>query len=318
MGQTTWGWLVIIYLFLGGLGAGAFLTAAFFELSGWRYKREFCPVTLTGATISAPAVAIGSALLILDLGVAKGEPWRILYMFTQFDSVMTWGIWILSLFIPIGLIYGFLELIEVEPFLKGLVWARAPWLLPRVRKYRRRVAAVGSFFAVGTAIYTGVLISAVGPAVPLWSQPILPFLPIPLMPLLFLVSAVSSGLALTFDLAATIARPHIHDDVRPMPLIHIILIGLENMLIGLLFITALSSGGAAAESARWAMYGPLRTIFWIGIVLIGLVVPFAVHAYALGTRKHSLAMGLGSGVGIVIAGLFLRYLIITAGIPAYL
>jgi polysulfide reductase chain C len=318
MGQTTWGWLVIIYLFLGGLGAGAFLTAAFFELSGWRYQREFCPVTLTGACISAPAVAIGSALLILDLGAARSEPWRIFHMFTQFDSVMTWGIWILTLFIPLGLFYAFLELVEVEPFVKGLVWGRAPWILPRVRSWRRRVAMGGSVFAIATAVYTGVLISAVGPAMPLWSQPILPFLPIPLMPLLFLISAVSTGLALTFDLAATIARPHIHDQIRAMPLIHIILIGLENILIGLLFISALSSGGAAAQSARLVMYGPLRVIFWVGVVLVGLVYPFVVHAYAIGARRHSLASGIGSGVGIVVAGLFLRYLIITAGIPAFL
>lgn len=318
MGQTAWGWFTIIYLFLGGLGAGAFLTAAFFELSGWRYQWDFCPVTLTGATVSGPVVALGSLLLIFDLGAGKLQPWRILYMFTHFRSVMTWGIWILSIFIPLAFIYGFLELIEAEPFVKGLVWARAPWLLPKVRPYRRLVATVGSVFAVATAIYTGVLISAVGPAVPLWSQPVLPFLPLPMLPVLFLVSAVSTGLGLTFDLAATIAMPHIHEQVRSMPLIHIILIGLENILIGLLFISALSAGGAAADSARLVMYGPLSVIFWVGVVLIGLAYPFVVHAYAIGAGRHSLMSGIGSGVGIVVAGLFLRYLIVIAGIPASL
>jgi len=318
MAQTTWSWLVVIYLFLGGLGAGSFLTAAAFEFTGWRYKRDFCPVTLTGATISGPAVAIGSALLILDLGAGKMEPWRIVYLFTNFSSVMTWGIWILCMFIPLALFYGFLELIEVEPYLKGLVWSKVPKLLQNAKVYRRRVAAVGSVFALGTAIYTGVLLSAVGPAVPFWSQPILPFIPIPMMPLLFMISALSTGLGLTFDLAATIAMPHIHDQIRSMPLIHIILIGVENILIGLLLITALSSGGAAGDSARIIMYGPLRIVFWVGVVLFGLVYPFVVHAYAIGAGRHSLVSGIGSGVGIVVAGLFLRYLILTAGIPAYL
>jgi polysulfide reductase chain C len=318
MGQTAWGWLVVIYLFLGGLGAGAFLTAAYFELTGLRYRRDFCPVTLTGATISGPAVALGSVLLILDLGVGKAEPWRMIYLFTHFSSPMTWGIWILCLFIPLALIYGLMELIEVEPFLKGLAWARAPKLLQNMRIWRRRVVAVGSVFAVGTAIYTGVLISAAGPSVPLWSQPILPFLPVPMMPVLFLVSALSTGLGLTFDLAATIALPEIHEEVRSMPLIHVVLIGLENILIGLLLITALSSGGAAADSTRIIMYGPLRIIFWVGVVLIGLVFPFVVHFYAIGAGRHSFWSGIVAGVGIVVAGLFLRYLIITAGIPAYL
>jgi polysulfide reductase chain C len=318
MAQTAWGWLVVIYLFLGGLGAGAFLTAAYFELTGYRDRCDFCPATLTGAAISGPAVAVGSALLILDLGAGKTEPWRMIYLFTHFSSPMTWGIWILCLFIPLALVYGLFELIDVEPFLKGLAWARVPKLVQNLRTWRRRVAAVGSVFAVGTAIYTGVLISAAGPSVPLWSQPILPFLPIPMMPVLFLVSALSTGLGLTFDLAATIALPHIHQEIRSMPLIHVVLIGLENILIGLLLITALSSGGAAADSARLIMYGPLQVLFWVGVVLIGLVFPFVVHFYAIGAGRHSVWSGIVAGIGIVVAGLFLRYLIITAGIPAYL
>lgn len=318
MEQVAWGWLVVIYLFLGGLGAGAFLTSAYFELRGLRYRREFCPVTLTGSTIAGPMVALGSVLLIFDLGAGKTQPWRIFYLFTHFRSPMTWGIWILCLFIPVAIVYGLLELVEVEPFIKGLVWKRLPRVLRNVRQIRRWVAAVGSVLALGTAIYTGVLISAAGPAIPFWSQPILPFLPIPMMPLLFLVSAVSTGMGLTFDLAATIALPDIHHEIRGMPLVHIVLIGLENILIGLLMITALSSGGAAADSARLIMYGPLRIVFWVGVVAIGLVYPFVVHAYAIGAGRHSMWSGIGSGVGIVLAGLFLRYLILTAGIPAYL
>lgn len=318
MGQTTWSWLVVIYLFLGGLGAGAFLVAAFFELSGWRDRQKFCPTTLTGAMISGPAVILGSALLILDLGAGKLQPWRIIYLFTNFGSVMTWGIWILCLFIPLALLYGLLELMEVEPFLKGLIWARLPKLVDNSRRYRRRLAAVGSVLAVGTALYTGVLVSAVGPAIPLWSQPLLPFLRIPLVPVLFLVSAVSTGLGLTFDLATTLAWPHAHHEIRNMPLVHVALIGLENVLIGLLLISALQSGGAAAESARLVLTGPLSVIFWIGVVVVGLVYPIVVHMYAIGARHHTLLSGIGSGAAIVLAGLFLRYLIVTAGIPASL
>ena len=318
MGQTAWGWTTIVYLFLGGLGAGAFLTAAYVELSGWRHKRNVCPTALTGAAISGPVVILGSLMLVLDLGAGKTEPWRMLYLFTHPSSVMTWGIWILVLFIPLSLFYGLLELIAAEPFVRGLVWARAPIIVRNLQVYRRRTAIVGSVVAVAVAIYTGVLISAVGPAVPLWSQPLLPFLRIPIMPLLFLVSAVSTGQALTFDTVGTLALPEIQRQMRFMDLAHIGLIGLESVLIGLLLISALNAGGAAAESARLVMYGPLRLIFWVGVVLIGLVFPFVVHAYAIGAGRHSLWSGVGSGIGIAMAGLYLRYLIITAGIPAFL
>jgi len=316
--QTSWGWLVVLYLFLGGLGAGAFLTSAVMELTRWRYRRDVCPTALTGAVISGPAVALGSLLLIFDLGAGRMEPWRIFYLFTGFSSVMTWGIWLLLFFIPIALFYGLLDLIEVVPFLKALASSRVPKLLHNVKRYRRWTAIVGSVLAVGVAIYTGLLISAVGPAVPFWSQPILPFLPIPMMPLLFLISAVSTGQALTFDLAATLVDPGIQQQMRGMDLAHIVLIGGENILIGLLLILALDTGGAAAESARMIMYGPLSVLFWVGVVLVGLVFPFVVHAWAIGAGRHSVWSGIGSGAGILIAGLFLRYMIVIAGIPAHL
>jgi len=54
------------------------------------------------------------------------------------------------------------------------------------------------------------------------------------------------------------------------------------------------------------------------VVLIGLVFPLIVNIYAIGAGRHSLLSGFVSGVGVVMAGLFLRYLIVTAGIPASL
>ena len=318
MAQTAWGLLVIVYLFLGGLGAGAFLTAACFELSGWRDRPRFSLVSLTGATLSGPLVALGSLLLVFDLGAGKTEPMRILALFANGSSVMTWGIWILSLFIPVALLYGFLELVEAEPFLKGMVWARTPRGLFRPHLWRRGVAIVGSVLAVGTAVYTGVLLSAVGPAVPLWSQPILPFLALPLMPVLFLVSALSTGLGATYDLVAAAAVPRIQRQSRGIDLIHILLVSLEAILIGLLLITSLSAGGAAGESARVLLYGPLKWVFWLGVVLVGLILPFVVHAWAVATGRHSQWTRLGTGSGTLVAGLFLRYLIVTAGIPAQL
>ena len=122
MGEEHWGWLIAIYLFLGGMGAGAFVTAAVVELTGERYKHEFCPTTLIGAGVSGPLLAVGTLLLIFDLGAGLTEPLRILYMFTNFSSVMTWGIWILTIFIPLCFVYGLLELMDNRPGLYA--WVR--------------------------------------------------------------------------------------------------------------------------------------------------------------------------------------------------
>ena len=71
--QEIWGWLPAIDLFLGGLGAGAFLVAAIVELTGERYRHDFCPTTLVGAGIGGPAVLLGTVVLIFDLGAGKRQ-----------------------------------------------------------------------------------------------------------------------------------------------------------------------------------------------------------------------------------------------------
>jgi formate-dependent nitrite reductase membrane component NrfD len=317
--QQAWHWLPAIYLFLGGLGAGSFLVAAVIELTGERYKHEFCPTALVGSAVSGPAVTVGAALLIFDLGAGKQEPWRIFYMFANFSSVMTWGIWILSLFIPVCFLYGFLELMEVHPGAWKRIVGRLDFLesLP-VRRLKRVVVTAGSVLAVGTGVYTGVLISAVGPSIPLWSADVWPGLEVPMIPLLFLVSAVSTGMGLTIDLSAIIALPEVQQRFDSLPVIHMVVIGLEAILVGLLLYSAHSLDGAGAMSASAMVAGHMRGAFWVGFVALGLLFPFVVHAYAIGTGSHSPLSGIGSGFGIVVAGLFLRYIILASGIPPVL
>jgi formate-dependent nitrite reductase membrane component NrfD len=139
-----------------------------------------------------------------------------------------------------------------------------------------------------------------------------------MMPILFLVSAVSTGMGLTIDLAATIALPEIQRRFDSLPVIHMVAIGLEAILVGLLLYSANSLGGAGAMSANIMVVGHMRAAFWIGFVAIGLVFPFVVHAYAIGAGSHSPISGIGSGLGIVVAGLFLRYIILASGMPPVL
>jgi polysulfide reductase chain C len=224
------------------------------------------------------------------------------------QSVMTWGIWILTLFLPIAFLYGIIEVMHVHPGI--LRWARQRLrFLPEEIPYRgikRVVCSVGIVLAIGTALYTGVLLSVVE-AVPLWNTPILP--------VLFLVSAISTGMGLAFDLSATLAVPEIHRHYNYMPLVHMILIGLELALLALLLITALNGGGEAAESAKLILVGNRSVVFWLVVVGFGMVYPLMVHVYAFARHSHGFLSGILSGAGIVIAGLFVRYLIVAAAIP---
>ncbi len=193
-----------------------------------------------------------------------------------------------------------------------LVWLRGRMRLrflpenPPYRRIKQVVCSVGSVLAIATAIYTGVLLSVVG-AVPLWATPILPAL--------FLVSAVSTGMGLCIDLAATLSVPDVHRRYKHLPLIHMVLIGLEMALLALLFWTAFNQGGEAAESVRLILTGNGSLVFWLLVVGFGMVYPFMVHVYAFARHSHGYISGILSGVGIVIAGLFVRYLIVAAAIP---
>jgi formate-dependent nitrite reductase membrane component NrfD len=263
---------------------------------------------MVGAGVSGPLILVGTVLLILDLGAGMREPWRILFMFTNFESVMTWGIWILTLFLPLAFVYGLLEIMHVHPGV--LAWARKrlrflPENLP-YRNWKRVVCSVGSVLAVATAIYTGVLLSVIQ-AVPLWHTPILPAL--------FLVSAISTGMGLTFDLSATLAVPELHRRYNHMPLIHMVFIGAEIALLALLLIQAVRQGGVAAESANLILLGNRAVVFWLLVVGFGMIYPFMVHVYAFARKTHGYYSGILSGAGIVIAGLFVRYLIVAAAIP---
>jgi formate-dependent nitrite reductase membrane component NrfD len=306
--EHHWGWLVAIYLFLGGMGAGSFIVAALVELSGERYKHKYCPTTMVGAGVGGPLILLGTVLLIFDLGAGLREPWRILYMFTNPQSVMTWGIWILSLFLPVAFLYGLIELMHVYPGI--LAWARRrlhflPETLP-YRRIKRVVCSVGCILAVGTALYTGVLLSVVR-AVPLWNSPVLP--------VLFLVSAISTGMALSIDLSAALVEPQEPRRYKHLPQVHMITIGLEVALLALLLFLALNQGGEAAESAHQLLQGDQQVIFWVFVVGLGMLFPFVVHAYELFRHRHSYVAGVLSGAAIVLAGLFIRYLIVAAAIP---
>ena len=308
--QPVWDWLVAIYLFLGGLGAGAFLVAAVLELSGRRYKFKFCPTTLVGATLSGPLVGIGALLLIFDLGAGMREPLRIFHMFANPSSVMTWGIWILCLFIPVALAYGLLEILDTY----GRVGKWRAKRLP-VRKIKRNVAGVGSLLAVGTALYTGVLISAVGPAIPFWSTPI--FLSIPVMPILFLVSAISTGVGLTVLVSGTLALGNVREQIRRLPVVHLVLLVVEAVLVALLLVLALGQGGVAAEAVQALTTGQHSLIFWVLFVAPGLIIPLVV--LVLGAAGiHWRSLDLVAGICIVLAGLILRYLVLIGGIPVTL
>jgi len=250
-----WHWLIVIYLFLGGLGAGAYLTS-FAAEKGWLGPNS--RLSRVGYYIAAPVVAVGTALLVLDLGQGLYKPWLLVRLVLNVGSVMTWGVYILSLFIIVGLIKGYLVL-KSKTAPNWLTWA-------------------GAVLALATAAYTGLLIAVVK-AIPFWNTFIMPFL--------FVASALSTGLSVT-ALGAHFLEKQAHGNATEGK-VHLWLVIVELIIVIIFF--GMMAGGAkgpvGAESASMVMFGKYAIVFWGYFIALGLLLPLVVFGLEYMRAKQS-------------------------------
>ncbi|HEX9075942.1 MAG TPA: NrfD/PsrC family molybdoenzyme membrane anchor subunit [Anaerolineae bacterium] len=288
---TVWGPLIAWYLFLAGVGAGAYLVGVGASTLGTKYQ----PLVRPGILLGAPLVAIGSGLLLLDLG----NPIRFYLGFLRPQSSMiSVGILIITVFILLGLLH-----------IAALLWPSRVKLSARALAW---LGGVNAVFALATAIYTGLLLGVVK-AVPFWNTPMLP--------LLFLVSALSTGAgAILLALAVwRLIRPVSQEQAEQLvesehllSRVDIPLIAVE--LLVLFFLLFLMGGGPsmAAESARYLVTGGFAVAFWVGLVVVGLLVPAVLEAWSL-RGGQALNVGALAGVCLLIGGIVLRYAVLSAG-----
>ena len=123
MEHFDWGLPVAIDLFAAGMGAAAFLVAVMADLAG---SKKFTSIRLTGAIIAPWPALLGVLFLIVDLG-RPFRFWEMLfkrqvgygaipsvappYLMFNPGSAMSWGTWILTLFVIIALIYLIISIV---------------------------------------------------------------------------------------------------------------------------------------------------------------------------------------------------------------
>ena len=160
----VWGPMIAWYLFLAGASAGAFLTSAFVEV---KYP-ESVKMRVAGRIIAPIFVGIGLLMLMLDAEAGLHNPLRFFWLISNPGSVMTLGVYFICVYMPVALAVAVLEILK-KRVPKWLTWT-------------------GIVAAFAVAAYTGFLLGVVK-AFPLWNNAILP--------ILFVVSALSAGLAAT-------------------------------------------------------------------------------------------------------------------------
>lgn len=308
--QEVWGWQPALYLFLGGMGAGAFIAAgALYLMDKSKMRRTVC-----ASMWAALACLVVGLLLLLSELVFPVRGLMMWQSFSHFTSWMTLGAW--GAFLAI-IVFAASALLAT-PVVVSMLSSKWKALKGSVDKIRRVLAIVGIVLSAFVAVYTGMLLSAV-PGVPLWNTL--------LLPCLFTVSALDTGIALT-EVIAVVAVKRSSEEMpeKTRALAErtvIVLVVLELVVLALLVGSMLgadastASGAAAALSGTQLVSGVLAPWFWILIVVVGLVLPLSVAVMLSISKKASFALPMTVGaLGALVGGCALRFVILADGIHA--
>ena len=327
MMQTVWGWQPAIYLFLGGMGAGAFVMAALLYL---KHKDAYQRIISCSMWVAVVSLIVGLLLLLMELVT----PLRGLLMwqsFSHMSSWMTYGAWG-----AFGAIIAFgLSAVFATPKINAWLQQRCSWFKAHQETLRSVLAVIGIVLGLFVAVYTGMLLKTSN-NVPFWNTY--------LLPALFTVSALDTGIAAVElvviaherkeELAATTKR-FVYQCV-------VCLVVLEVIVLAVLLGVSMAGGAGdaitqtAAQSAAMLVTGDLAVLFWGLVVILGLVFPLVVavkelmdlkkaakpedtdasNAQKTDTPKHVNTLGIIGAGGALIGGCALRFLVLAVGIHA--
>lgn len=333
--QSVWGWQPALYLFLGGMGAGAFIMAAIMYLKDKERNARIVCVSMWAAAIS---LIVGLLLLLSELVT----PVRGLLMwqsFSHWTSWMTYGAWGAFGAIAAFGVSAVLATGKFAALLKGS-WS---WYAAHEHGVRKVFAIAGILLGAFVAFYTGMLLMA-SENVPFWNTL--------LLPALFTVSAFDTGVALVEVVSIALAKKEAidHGTKRFMEKCVVVLVLLEAVVLAaflgsmLLVDSSTPVGAAAAASAGMFVSGKLAIWFWGLVAVLGLALPLAMALKGLAAKEEpegsieasaglpdeapaAKAAGqlaakpvdaatLAGAVGALAGGCALRFLVLAAGVHA--
>ena len=304
--QSVWGWQPALYLFLGGVGAGTFFVAGLVHLATRSHKR-IVSVSMWSAIV---LLAVGLGCLLMEVSA----PLRALMMWQSFSNLgnswMAVGAWLLFLAMACFFVAAVLNT-------EGLV--RRLSVSEGARTIADGVFTVaGMLLGLCVAVYTGILLME-APGVPFWNTE--------LLPMLFTVSALDTGVAFVAILFA-ILEPQEHKAVRFLELSTLVLVVLETVVL-IAFVKAMLAGGnplfetmepgyaaTAAASANAWLSGQLAGAFWALFIVVGLASPFVLALLQLMLRLGNTSrrvLAVTASICVLVGGCTLRFITLMAG-----
>lgn len=316
MEVIAWGWEIALALFFGGLGGGAFIIAVITSIiSGDKYKEIIKFGNYVGV--------VGAILCILFFALDAGHPERAAFLYSNLPtSMISVGSTILSIIIPLGIVYVSYHPPEALPLVqtikKWFFWTKSFML-------RRFIEAVLFFVACGLVGYTSFVLGVV------WAKP---FWHTPLLVIVFFSSGISTGL-MAIGLLSSFLYPVVQGehpkkvivevlhrlDVADAYMVVIELGAIVSYVFGMYYGIPIVApkNPIAAASAATLLYGELSLIFWILVIVIGILTPLIgciLLAWKGRTARfikwYPVVMAI-IAICALVGGVFMRYSIVVAG-----
>lgn len=275
------------YLFLGGAGSGAL-----FALSIMEWLR-----TLRGAARSLPvfssellcrswtacllSLSLGVVFLIFDLGNFEAA---IYLLMNPQPAALTIGAF--SLPVAIVCAAAFLAMDAVD----GL--STSIWVV-------RVLSLVGIIASIVVMGYTGILLHDMASVIA-WQSP--------LIPVLFVLSSLSCGLALILGSIAFVeTRAPLAELISRLIHCDSVIIVLEAIAL-VAFTVSCIQDTESMPAIDALIGGDLAPAFWLGLVGVGLIIPFVMEQLVtFSSHRHQL---LFIAAAILVGGLAMRYCIV--------
>lgn len=327
-----WNWLVAVYLFVAGISAGAFAVSAIAYFLGPRHYQD---ISRIGAYIAPFPLLVGIACLIADLE-RPALFWKLMLTIQPY-SVMSLGAWLLFLFSFISFAYLYFwlpERFDLVDLAKRVArrnnddaGSATTWLdrlhRSNLKNMKGWLALAGLPVALMVGIYTGVLLGALV-ARPFWNNPMLP--------MLFLVSALKTGTASICLYGCFIkgfggmSREKLETNKFMVHSLDFVLMILAIITIFLFIFGLYISPRSSVGAVHLIMGGPYTFLFWGIVVVVGILVPLCLEVYELlphfirqaAMREHNPWISGVITISVLIGGYALRHVVVYGGQAAEL
>lgn len=291
--------LITSYLFLGGTGAGALVVLGMLECANARRRsgrarsdssRLERAFTLPGEffergwLLCFAALALGMLCLLADLG----RPDRLLNLLIAPKlSAMTVGAYALTIALGCSGVFALVSLLDHASMSPRVVYV---------------VAGLGVVAGAAAMAYTGVLLQSLA-SVLFWQTP--------LLPLLFCLSALSCGIACVLLGAAFVEtrQPFVRPLMRLADIDGVLIVAEAACLVALLLSAYCGAAGTRATAEALAT-GDVAPLFWIGVAVCGLALPFALERFV--THGNSRTQFVWIAAFLLVGGFALRFCIVGA------